>query len=60
MVAVAARDRRRVEAEVATAKTRFGLVSTAPVRRCYEAGRDAFWIHRALVARAWRAARCSA
>ncbi len=48
VVGVAARDWRRFEAEVAAAKRRFGLAPEAPVRSCYEAGRDGFWIHRAL------------
>ncbi len=29
-------------------KLKFGLPSDAPVLSCYEAGRDGFWIHRAL------------
>jgi transposase len=32
-------------------RTRLGLPSTAGVVSCYEAGRDGFWIHRALVVR---------
>ena len=32
--------------EVRAAKERFGLPQSAPVRSCYEAGRDGFWIHR--------------
>jgi transposase len=32
--------------EIATAKRRFGLPGDAPVRSCYEAGRDGFWLHR--------------
>jgi transposase len=32
-------------------RRRFGLPKDAPVVSCYEAGRDGFWIHRALVAR---------
>ena len=31
------------------ARQRFGLPATARVVSCYEAGRDGFWIHRALV-----------
>ena len=31
------------------AKARFGLPAAAAVVSCYEAGRDGFWIHRALV-----------
>jgi transposase len=33
-------------AELAHAKRRFGLPAAAPVRSCYEAGRDGFWVHR--------------
>jgi len=33
-------------AELAHAKRRFGLRMEAPVRSCYEAGRDGFWVHR--------------
>jgi len=40
-----------LEAEIARARRRFGLPPTAPVVSCYEAGRDAFWVHRALLAR---------
>jgi transposase len=47
---VPARDLERVREEVAKAKARFGLPADAAVRSCYEAGRDAFWLHRALVA----------
>jgi transposase len=35
--------------EVKKAKLRFGLPDDAPVRSCYEAGRDGFWLHRFLV-----------
>jgi transposase len=37
-------------AEIAKAKLRLGLAAEAPVRSCYEAGRDGFWVHRALTA----------
>lgn len=33
------------------ARERFGVAAAAPVISCYEAGRDGFWIHRALAAR---------
>ena len=36
--------------EIAQAKKRFGLPKSAKVMSCYEAGRDAFWLHRYLVA----------
>src|SRR5689334_3215554 len=38
--------------EIARAKSRFGLEPTTAVISCYEAGRDAFWLHRYLVAHA--------
>ena len=34
--------------EVEKARERFGLEKAASVRSCYEAGREGFWIHRAL------------
>jgi transposase len=40
----------RLAEEVARAKQRFGLAADAPVLSCYEAGREAFWLHRYLVA----------
>jgi transposase len=46
-----ARDLGRLAEEIAKAKTRFGLPADAPVCTCYEAGRDGFWLHRALNAR---------
>src|SRR5215468_9324031 len=48
---VPARDLSRLDAEIAKAKARFGLPADAPVRTCYEAGRDGFWLHRALTSR---------
>lgn len=38
--------------EVRLARQKFGLSDTARVRACYEAGRDGFWVYRALVERA--------
>jgi len=35
---------------IAKAKERFGLAADAPVHSCYEAGRDGWWLHRALQA----------
>jgi transposase len=43
-----ARDLPVLQAEIAKAKKRFGLPTDAPVRSCYEAGRDGFWLHRYL------------
>lgn len=40
----------QLRTEIVTAKERVGLTADAPVRSCYEAGRDGFWLHRALVA----------
>jgi len=34
--------------ELRRARARFGLPVDAPVRSCYEAGRDGFWVHRFL------------
>jgi transposase len=45
---VPARDLARLQEEIAKAKQRFGLPAEAPVCTCYEAGRDGFWLHRAL------------
>ena len=36
--------------EILLAKARFGLPLDAPVRSCFEAGRDGFWLHRWLIA----------
>ena len=48
---VAAGDWDGVMLGLAAARRRFGLAATTPVVSCYEAGRDGFWIHRALLAR---------
>jgi transposase len=45
---LSARDLTRLQGEIAKAKQRFGLSADAPVCTCYEAGRDGFWLHRAL------------
>ena len=47
---VAAGDRAAVQAVLAEAKRRFRVSVDAPVRSCYEAGRDGFWPHRLLTA----------
>jgi transposase len=41
-----------LEKEMLLAKTRLALPLDAPIASCYEAGRDGFWIHRWLEARA--------
>jgi transposase len=43
-------DRAGFERAIATAKRRLGMEGGAPVRSCYEAGRDGFWPHRLLTA----------
>lgn len=48
---VAAGDWRGVDQAVARGRDRLGLPGDAGVVSCYEAGRDGFWIHRALGAR---------
>jgi transposase len=45
---VPARDLGKLNEEIAKAKARFGLPADSPVCTCYEAGRDGFWLHRAL------------
>ncbi|KWA78805.1 transposase [Burkholderia ubonensis] len=47
---VAAGDTASVLAAIVKAKARCHLATDAPVRSCYEAGRDGFWLHRWLVA----------
>src|SRR6516164_7321708 len=47
---VPARDLKQLARELTAAKQWFALPVTAPVRSCYEAGRDGFWLHRHLVA----------
>lgn len=41
-------DLKKVAQAVARGRAHFGLAPEAPVVSCYEAGRDGFWIHRAL------------
>lgn len=48
--AVAARDLAALMGEMAEAKRKLGLPPEARVVSCYEAGRDGFWLHRALEA----------
>jgi len=45
---IGGRNRQALMQEIAKAKKRFGLPDDAPVRSCYEAGRDGFWLHRFL------------
>jgi transposase len=48
-ITIRARDWKQFEAEVAKGRRRFGLEETAAVKSCYEAGREGFWVHRALI-----------
>jgi transposase len=48
---IPARSLKTLDVEIARAKTHFALSAMAPVRSCYEAGRDGFWLHRYLVSR---------
>jgi transposase len=43
-----------VERAVSEGRRRLGLPAGAPVESCYEAGREGFWIHRAVTARGIR------
>jgi transposase len=47
---IPARATDRILEEIARAKVRFRLPTMTPVVSCYEAGREAFWLHRWLVA----------
>jgi transposase len=46
---IPARDLERLREEIDRAKERFRLPQGARVVSCYEAGRDGFWLHRALL-----------
>lgn len=46
-----ARDLAQLEVEIGKAKARFDVADGGLVYTCYEAGRDGFWLHRALAAR---------
>lgn len=43
-----ARDLKQFQAALAKTRRKFGLEDTVPIYSCYEAGRDGFWLHRAL------------
>ena len=46
---VRGRDRKAVLCTIEAMKERLGLAPDARVASCYEAGRDGFWLHRALL-----------
>ena len=45
---LAAGDQAALRCEITAAKQKLGLPADAPVRSCYETGRDGFWVHRLL------------
>ena len=47
-VEIPARDLETLDRAIKTAKQKFGLAEGTPIQSCYEAGRDGFWLHRAL------------
>jgi hypothetical protein len=47
-VTISAGDRRACGEEIEKAEQRLGLKGPVEVRSCYEAGREGFWLHRAL------------
>jgi transposase len=47
---IVAGDLTELQREIDRARDRCGVPRSAPVRSCYEAGRDGFWLHRWLVA----------
>ena len=47
---VPSRDLKAVARALEQGRARFGVPAIAPVISCYEAGRDGFWVHRALTA----------
>ena len=46
---IEAADVQRLGEEIAQAKRHFGLAASVETHSCYEAGRDGFWLHRALM-----------
>ena len=48
---IRAGDLEQLEKEIIRAKERFRFSAKVPVKSCYEAGRDGFWIHRCLISR---------
>src|SRR5882672_12340912 len=51
VITIEARDWKKLKEAIEKGRERFGLEADAPVRSCYEAGREGFWIHRMLVER---------
>lgn len=53
-VEIDAGDLKALDAQIALARKKFKLGAEAGLHSCYEAGRDGFWLHRALSARGAR------
>ncbi len=51
VITIEAQDWKKLKEEIEKARERMGLEKDTPVRSCYEAGREGFWIHRMLVER---------
>ena len=49
---IAARDFQGLQREIEQAKAHYGLSASARTLSCYEAGREGFWVHRALAEKA--------
>src|SRR5262245_57727514 len=47
-VTIQSGDLQACQKEIDKAKRRFGMKESVRVRGCYEAGREGFWVHRAL------------
>jgi transposase len=47
-VTIEAGDLERLRSEIEKAKKKWSLSESVGVRSCYEAGREGFWVHRAL------------
>lgn len=50
VVTIGARDWEALRREIQKARERFGVDESVRVQSCYEAGREGFWVHRALEA----------
>jgi transposase len=53
VVTIEARNLKALAQEVSLARRKLGLPEKVPVRSCFEAGRDGFWLHRVLERQRW-------
>jgi transposase len=53
VVTIEARNLEALDQEVSLARRKLGLAAKVPVRSCFEAGRDGFWLHRVLQRQRW-------